>query len=200
MLQIPENVKGLIFDCDGTIADTMPLHYKSWVMALGEHGVEFPEALFYEFAGIPTPRIVELLNERHSHQMPVALTAERKDGLFETMMPLVTAIKPVVEVVHHYAGKLPMAVASGGSRGVVNKTLKMLGLMEFFQTVVTADDVKNGKPAPDIFLEAAQRLGVAPELCVGFEDAELGLQSIRAAGMIPIDIRPVYIKSKQASA
>jgi beta-phosphoglucomutase family hydrolase len=199
MIEVPANAKGLIFDCDGTIADTMPLHYRSWVTALGEFGVEFPEALFYEMAGIPTPRIVELLNERHSHQMPVNETAERKDGLFESMIPLVTAIAPVVDVVKQYAGKLPMAVATGGSRGVVTKTLTALHLMDYFQTLVTADDVKHGKPAPDIFLEAARRIGVPPELCVGFEDADLGLQSIRSAGMMAIDIRPVVGKSPKVS-
>lgn len=196
MLEIPEKARGLVFDCDGTIADTMPLHYKAWVVSLGEFGVEFPEALFYEMAGIPTPRIIELLNQRHGHQMPVIETAEKKDALFETMLPLVTAITPVVEVVHRYAGKLPMAVASGGSRMLVKRTLESLGLQGFFQSVVTADDVKNGKPAPDIFLEAARQIGVEPQLCVGFEDAELGLQAITAAGMMAIDIRPAYRQAK----
>jgi HAD superfamily hydrolase (TIGR01509 family) len=112
------------------------------------------------------------------------------------MIPQVTVITPVVEIVRRYAWKLPMAVATGGSRGVVTKTLKALGLLDYFQTLVTADDVKHGKPAPDIFLEAARRLGVPPELCVGFEDAELGLQSIRAAGMIAVDIRPMVAATK----
>jgi beta-phosphoglucomutase family hydrolase len=191
MFELPPNVKGLIFDCDGTIADTMPLHYKSWVRALGEYNVEFPEALFYEMAGIPTPRIVEILNQRHSHQMPVTQTADRKDGYFESMIPEVTAIAPVVDIVKQYAGQLPMAVATGGTRGIVTKTLRSLGLLDYFQTLVTADDVKHGKPAPDIFLEAARRIGVPPGDCVGFEDAELGLQSIRSAGMIAVDIRPM---------
>jgi HAD superfamily hydrolase (TIGR01509 family) len=97
----------------------------------------------------------------------------------------------VVEIVQQYAGRLPMAVASGGSRAVVTKTLKSLGLLDYFDCVVTADDVKNGKPAPDIFIQAAHRIGVAPQDCCGFEDAELGLIAIRAAGMIPVDIRPM---------
>jgi beta-phosphoglucomutase family hydrolase len=188
-MNIPDHIKGLIFDCDGTVADTMPLHYKAWVAALGEHGVEFPEALFYEMAGIPTPKIIEVLNDRHAHQMPVDETARHKDELFEHMIPLVTAIAPVVEVVRRYSGKLPMAVATGGARGVVTKTLTALNLTEYFQTLVTADDVKHGKPAPDIFLEAARRIGIPPDQCCGFEDADLGLQAIHAAGMLAIDIR-----------
>lgn len=195
-MHIPNHIKGLVFDCDGTIADTMPLHYKAWVVAMGEHGVDFPEALFYEMAGIPTPRIIEILNQRHGHSMPVDQTAQRKDALFEEMIPQVSVIEPVVKLVRQYAGKLPMAVATGGSRGVVTKTLSALNLLEYFQTLVTADDVKHGKPAPDIFLEAARRIGVPPEQCCGFEDADLGLQAIRSAGMMAIDIRPVYQQSK----
>jgi beta-phosphoglucomutase family hydrolase len=191
MFELPVNVRGLVFDCDGTIADTMPLHYQAWVEALGEHRVEFPEAMFYEFAGMPTPRIVEVLNQRHNHCMPVNETALRKDALYEKMIPQVLPIVPVVEIVQQYAGRLPMAVASGGSRAVVTKTLKSLALLDYFDCVVTADDVKNGKPAPDIFIQAAHRIGVAPQDCCGFEDAELGLIAIRAAGMIPIDIRPM---------
>jgi beta-phosphoglucomutase family hydrolase len=190
-MQIPPYIKGLIFDCDGTVADTMPLHYQAWIEALGDHGVDFPEALFYEMAGIPTPRIVELLNERHGHQMPVQETADHKDALYLQLIPKVTAIDPVVKIVRDYHGKLPMAVATGGTRSVVTRTLNSLGLMRFFDVLVTADDVKHGKPAPDIFLEAARRIGVAPELCAGFEDAELGLQSIRAANILAIDIRPM---------
>jgi HAD superfamily hydrolase (TIGR01509 family) len=90
-------------------------------------------------------------------------------------------------------------VATGGSRGVVTKTLNSLGLMHFFQTLVTADDVVHGKPAPDIFLEAARRIGVPPGHCCGFEDAELGLQSIRSAGMLAVDIRPMHLKGRQAA-
>src|ERR1700722_14181044 len=108
MISIPPGTRGLVFDCDGTIADTMPLHYQAWVAATGEHGVEFPEALFYEMAGIPTPRIIEILNQRHGHSMPVNQTAERKDALFEKMIPQVSAIEPVVKLVRQYSGKLPM--------------------------------------------------------------------------------------------
>ena len=196
-MHIPDHIKGLVFDCDGTIADTMPLHYRAWVVALGEQGIEFPEASFYEMAGIPTPRIIEILNQRHGHSMPVDQTAEYKDALFEKMIPEVGIIEPVVKLVREYSGKLPMAVATGGSRGVVTKTLQAVNLLDYFQTLVTADDVKHGKPAPDIFLEAARRIGVPAEDCCGFEDAELGLQAIRAAGMMAIDIRPAHEASKK---
>ena len=192
MFDLPAGTKGLIFDCDGTIADTMPLHYKAWVAALREHGHDFPEALFYEMAGIPSVRIIELLNERHGYQMPPVETADRKEDMYLEMIQHVRAIKPVVEIVRRYAGTLPMAVATGGTRAIASKTLQSLDVLKFFTALVTADDVQHGKPAPDIFLEAARRIGVDAQKCVAFEDAELGLQSARAAGMTVIDVRPMH--------
>ena len=191
MIEIPPHIRGLVFDCDGTIADTMPAHYRAWAAALGEHGVEFPEALFYEMGGIPTPKIVEILNERHGHNMPVMETALYKESLFEKLIPEVMPIEPVVNVIREYHGALPMAVATGGFRHVCHKTLDALHLREKFQAIVCAEDVTHGKPAPDIFLEAARRLGVEPKLCMAFEDANLGIQAATAAGMLVIDVRPL---------
>lgn len=186
---IDASIHGLVFDCDGTIADTMPLHYEAWVQALGEHGVEFPEALFYEMAGIPTARIVEILNQRHGHSLAVQPTADYKEELYVRLIPRVRPIDPVVKLIEQYTGKLPMAVATGGTRAICTKTLNALNLLHHFQHVVTADDVLHGKPAPDIFLEAARRIGVPPTQCVAFEDADLGVQAARDAGMKVIDVR-----------
>jgi beta-phosphoglucomutase family hydrolase len=188
---IGPDVKGLVFDCDGTIADTMPLHYEAWLEALGEHGVEFPEALFYEFAGIPTARIIEILNDRHGHSMPVQRTADYKEELYVKLIDRVRPIEPVVRLIERYAGKLPMAVATGGQRAICTKTLGSLDLLRYFDpaAIVTADDVKLGKPAPDIFVEAARRIGVPAAQCVAFEDADLGIQSATGAGMRVVDVR-----------
>ena len=188
-IYVPPETRGLVFDCDGTIADTMPLHYQAWLAALKEHGYDLPEALFYEMAGIPTVKIIELLNDRHGWSMPVLETAEKKEALFVASIPMVKPIDVVVDVINAYAGKLPMAVATGGTRVICLKTLDALNLTHFFQDLVTADDVEHGKPAPDIFLEAARRLNVPAGACCAFEDAELGLQSARAAGMHVIDVR-----------
>jgi beta-phosphoglucomutase family hydrolase len=192
VIEIPSHIRGLVFDCDGTIADTMPLHYQAWVQALREHRAEFPEAMFYEMAGIPTVRIIELLNERHGYRIPVQEAADYKESLYVQLIDHVEPIEPVVQLVKAYAGRLPMAVATGGTRAICSKTLKSLHLLEHFQAIVTADDVAHGKPAPDIFLEAARRLGVAPGACYAFEDADLGLQAARAAGMVAVDIRPLH--------
>ena len=189
MTPLPAHIRGLVFDCDGTIADTMPLHYQSWLAALREHGADFPEALFYEMAGVPTHTIIQILNDKHGYKLPLPSTATRKDELFLAMIPMVKPIDPVVKIVTKYTGKMPMAVATGGTRALCSKTLAALGLLEHFQVLVTADDVTHGKPAPDIFLEAARRINVPPEHCAAYEDGELGLQSARAAGMLAIDIR-----------
>ncbi len=191
MIEIPPHIRGLVFDCDGTIADTMPLHYRAWEQAVGEHGAELPEALFYEMAGVPTAEIVRALNERHGFSLPIQPIVDRKEALFLAMIPEVVPIEPVVTLVRENAGRLPMAVATGGTRSICMKTLKALGLDGFFQAVATADEVPRGKPAPDVFLEAARRLGVEPTACMAFEDAELGLESARAAGMVVVDIRPL---------
>src|SRR4051812_8230239 len=186
---ITPETRGLIFDCDGTIADTMPLHYEAWVAALGEHGVEFPEAMFYEMGGIPTNRIIELLNERHGHSMPVQATADHKEALYVRLIPRVRPVEPVVRLVEQYAGRLPMAVATGGTRAICTKTLAAFDLLQHFNAIATADDAAHGKPAPDIFLAAAKMIGVPAKACVAFEDADLGIQAARAAGMKVIDVR-----------
>jgi beta-phosphoglucomutase family hydrolase len=179
-----------IFDCDGTLADTMPLHYRAWCAALKEHDAEFPEALFYELGGVTTERIVEMLNERHGHSMPVRETAMYKDNLFIELIPQTLPIEPVVELVRQFYSVKPLAVASGGTRVIVTKILDALGILKKFDAVVTAEDCRRGKPAPDPFLEAAHRLGVVPERCLVFEDTTAGIAAAKAAGMKWVLVEP----------
>ncbi|MEI8234628.1 MAG: HAD family phosphatase [Verrucomicrobiota bacterium] len=184
ILQIPDGpFDGYVFDCDGTLADTMPLHYEAWCEALKPHGCDFPEAFFYELGGVPTERIVEILNERHGRQMPVVATAKTKEDLYIQLIPKILPIQPVVDFVHQFHGKKPLAVASGGHRAIVRKTLTALGIVDRFDAIVGAEDYLHGKPAPDPFLEAARQIGVAPARCLAFEDTALGIQSATAAGM-----------------
>ena len=179
----PGDFAAYIFDCDGTLADTMPTHYRAWLSALGDHAQSFPEALFYELGGVPTGRIVELLNERHGLNLPVEETVAHKEALFLELSPQIGAIEPVVALAKQYAGEKPMAVASGGHRRIVMNTLRALGIADLFQAVVTAEDYQRGKPAPDPFLEAALRLGVPPSQCLVFEDTATGIAAAEAAGM-----------------
>ena len=184
MIKIPEgNFAAYIFDCDGTLGDTMPLHYSAWCAALQEHDVDFPEALFYELGGVPTERIVEILNERHGYHLPVKETARYKEELYLKGIEQILPIEPVVEIVNRIHGKLPIAVASGGHRQIVTRTLSCLGILDKFNAIVCAEDYRQGKPHPDPFLTAAERLGVAPRRCLVFEDTNTGVEAARAAGM-----------------
>ena len=190
-IQLPEgDFEAYIFDCDGTLADTMPLHYQAWLAALKEYACEFPEALFYELGGVPTDKIVEILNERHGCSMPVRETAIHKDELFVQMIPQTLPIEPVVELVHQYYRAKPLAVASGGTREIVTKILSALGILKKFDAVITTEDYRHGKPAPDPFLEAARRLGVPPERCLVFEDTTAGIAAAKAAGMQWVLVEP----------
>jgi HAD superfamily hydrolase (TIGR01509 family) len=190
-LELPAgDFEAYIFDCDGTLADTMPTHYKAWLTALGEHAPNFPEAMFYELGGVPTARIVEILNERHGHNMPVDETVNRKEALFLEMSHEIAAIEPVVALARQYHGHKRLAVASGGHRRIVMNTLRALGIVELFQAIVCSEDYQRGKPSPDPFLEAALRLDVAPERCLVFEDTATGIAAATAAGMQSVLVPP----------
>lgn len=186
---IPAHAKGLIFDCDGTIADTMPLHYQSYLDALGPAGKHFSVEMFYEMAGVPAEPVMEELNKRFGVGIDARKVAEEKERLFGERLHHAGSIEAVEQVIHDNHGRLPMAVASGGTRDNITRTLDVLGLTSCFQAMVSADDVERGKPNPDIFLEAARLIGVDPKDCVVFEDADMGIQAAKAAGMEWIDVR-----------
>ena len=179
----PGPFNAYLFDCDGTIADSMPLHYQSWKQALQQWNCEFPEDLFYAWGGMPIAEIIAALNERSGLSMPVEAVCRRKENLFLELSP---RLKPVPEVLEHIEaahGRIPFAVVSGSTRESVTSSLASLDLLDRFDTLVCAGDYKNSKPDPEAFLLAAARLGVAPETCLVFEDTEMGIQAARAAGM-----------------
>ena len=175
---------GYIFDCDGTLADTMPLHYRAWTRIATELGGSFSEELFYQTGGKPTVQILEMLRDEHGLKIvDVNRTAERKEGYFLELIGEVKPIEAVVQIARQRYGINPMAVASGGFRRQIELTLDVLGIRSLFDAVVCVEDYVRGKPFPDPFLEAARRLNVAPVDCVVFEDSQLGVQAAAAAGM-----------------
>ena len=193
MLPLPHGeFRAYIFDCDGTVADSMPLHYAAWKQALGEWGCEYPEELFYSWGGRPVREIIARLNERQGLSIPVEEAAMRKEALYMEKMPQLKAIPEVLEHVEAQYGRIPLAMVSGGGREPVEGALKILGLLNHFAVIVTAEDYKRGKPAPDGYLLAAERLGVAPESCLVFEDTALGIEAAAAAGMatVFVDSKP----------
>lgn len=179
----PYEFDGIIFDCDGTLADTMPAHYHAWCTALGDSAEFFSPHVFYQLGGVPTGRIIEILNERHGLSLDVPTFVERKESLFLEMNHAIEAIEPVVNVARKFHPTKTLAVASGGHRHVVRATLEAIGITHLFKTIVTAEDYSNGKPSPDPFLEAARRIGIAPHRCIVFEDTSTGEAAALAAGM-----------------
>jgi len=172
-----------LFDLDGTIADSMPLHFRSWTQAVEEGGGTFPEDVFYSWGGIPLPRTVEMLNEKFGYHLDPIQTAHRKEQLYLSVMDQVQPIASVVAQVEAQHGKIPLAVVSGSPRESIVRTLTALNLLDRFDVLVGAEDYTHGKPDPEPFLVAASRLGVAPANCLVFEDAEAGIKSAEAAGM-----------------
>lgn len=185
-LDIPRgDFAGYIFDLDGTLIDTMPLHYQAWDRAFRSRGLVGPldEDLFYSLGGVPTRRVAELIAERYALTIDPHEVFEHKESLFGELQADAQVIGPTVEFARRVAATHPVAIASGGPRTVVHRSLEITGLAALFPVVVTADDVEHGKPAPDMFLLAAERMGVPPALCLVFEDAEPGMRAAEAAGM-----------------
>lgn len=182
---------GLIFDCDGTLADTMPLHFVSWQETMSKYGVELGEERFYALAGQPTVHIIEnLLREQSVEGDALAMAAE-KDAAFHRLLPEVQPIEPIVEIAKRYRGTRRMGVGSGSTRSAVEQILKHIGLDDFFDAIVGAEDVDKPKPAPDVFLHVAELIGIKPTDCRVYEDADLGLEAARRAGMTAFDIRTI---------
>lgn len=189
ILKLPSgSFRAYLFDCDGTIADSMPLHYIAWTTALGEWGCNFDEELFYAWGGKPIVEIISDLNTLRGLNMPVAQVAERKENLYYGLLPQLRAVPEVLEHIKHMEGKIPFAVVSGSRRDSVTASLTTLGLLDKFQAIVCAGDYEKSKPHPEPFLLAATLLGVPPESCLVFEDTEMGIQAAMAAGMASVKV------------
>jgi beta-phosphoglucomutase-like phosphatase (HAD superfamily) len=189
MLPIPAGpFRAYLFDCDGTIVDSMPLHYIAWKTALDEWNCPFPEELFYAWGGKPVDEILSTLNRMHGLAMPVEAVGKRKEGFYFDLLPQLKAIPEVVEHIDVQYGRIPFAVVSGGRRESVVRSLTVTRLIDRFETIVGAEDYENSKPAPDAFLLAAERLGVEPSACLVFEDTDLGIQAATAAGMASVRV------------
>ncbi|MFI7662724.1 HAD family hydrolase [Micromonospora parva] len=177
-----------LFDCDGTIVDSMPLHYVAWQRALAEWGCEFPEDLFYAWGGRPTADIIVELNEQQGLAMPVAAVVERRESYYQELLPQLAAVPEVLAHIHDAHRRVPFAVVSGSTRASVTASLDALGLLDRFDVLVCADDYTRAKPDPEAFLLAARQLGVPPESCLVFEDTDLGIQAATAAGMASVRV------------
>ena len=183
--------RGLIFDFDGTLVDSMPLHWRAWDTVCQRHGIEFSEERHYAMGGIPSRKILAMLKEEQGLDFDPLEVSREKEVAYLPLMPEVGLIEPVVAIAREHRGRVPMAVATGGRTQFIRPLLERLDIADWFSALVTSDDVANPKPAPDTYLKAAALLGVPAEECRAFEDTDLGMDSIRAAGMEAVDVREI---------
>jgi HAD superfamily hydrolase (TIGR01509 family) len=182
----------LIFDCDGTLTDSMPVHFLCWQKTMRACGIEFAEDRFYALGGMPSDKIVELLSVEAGLALDCAAVAAEKEQAFLETLHLLEPIAAVVDIARQNRGTRKMAVASGGFRHVIEKQLRQVGIYDWFDALVTAEDTPRHKPEPDVFLEAARRLGVPPADCLVYEDSDLGVEAARRAGMRWVDVRTIH--------
>ena len=192
MIQIPPQIQGLIFDLDGTLADTMPLHIMAWAAAGEIYGVTITGEMVMEFAGSPTLEVVPKFNQKFDWDLdPVKIRFHKNEAYYRIKAELgkIKPIKHIVDLAEEYRGKLPMAVGTGSTRENALISLNDLGIVDWFEGLVGADEIKNPKPAPDTFLRCAELIQTAPKDCLVFEDGLMGIEAAHAAGMKVIDIR-----------
>jgi len=186
---------GFIFDLDGTLADTMPAHYQAWMVTAKLYGLTFPEDLFYGLGGMPTKKIAAMLIEQAGKRADPLEVAAHKERTFVASLStpgIIQPIAPVVEIARAHRAEGPLAIASGGQRHLVERTLAMIGIADWFSVVLCSEDTTRHKPEPDVFLEAARRLGADPPACTVYEDTDIGLEAARRANMRVVDVRPLY--------
>ena len=188
--------RGFIFDLDGTLADTMPAHFVAWTAIAKRYGLSFPEDEFYALGGKPTRWISAMLAERAGVSADPDLIAHDKEKAFADGLAndpgIIQPIVPVIELARAHMAEGPMAIASGGTRVLVARTLEIIGIGDWFRAVLSSEDTTRHKPEPDVFLEAARRIGVPPSDCVVYEDTDIGLEAARRANIRGIDVRPLY--------
>jgi beta-phosphoglucomutase family hydrolase len=190
MIQLPSNYKALIFDLDGTLADTMPIHYKACQIVCNKLGFDFPEDFFYSEAGKPTLEVFESLMKKLGKDIDGRILGAEKEAIFLTLIHEVKPLELIAKIARDNKNKVPMAIGSGGQKVSVDLTLEAIGMTNYFDAVVSCDDVTNYKPHPETFLNAAEQMQVDPKDCVVFEDGDPGIDAAKSAGMMVVDIRP----------
>jgi len=183
-LDIHPNAKGLIFDLDGTLADTMPVHFMAYQNILSKYRIDYTWDTFISLAGVPAVGTIEKINEIYGASLDAKEIGFIKEAEYERLMHKMKPIDPVIDLVKKYHGKLPMSVGTGGYHRLAWKTLEIIGLEKYFDILISAEDVEKHKPHPDTFLRCAELMGVEPKLCQVFEDGQPGMKAAKTAGMM----------------
>ena len=193
-MDIPKgDFEGFIFDHDGTLSLSMHVHFDGWIDSFKRNGgnFEFTREIAQSYAGVGMHDTVQILNERYGCQMNPSQVVHDQEAYFFANLDKVKPYEPVVNFARQQAteGK-PISVASGGIRKTVIRTMEAINIADLFDIIITQDDVEKSKPAPDLFLLAAKRMGVAPGKCLVFEDSHLGIQAAELAGMASCLVQP----------
>lgn len=195
-----QDYAALLFDCDGTLADTMPAHFVAWTHVTQLHGLQFDEERFYALGGRPSRDILALLASEVGRELDLEEAVILKENTFLQQLHEVRAIDPVVDAARRAAGRIPTAVVTGGHRHICRQILEHVGIENCFDTLVASEDTSRHKPEPEPFLEAARRLAVDPARCVVWEDSDLGIEAARRAGMTWIDVRSFHTPRRLSQA
>lgn len=190
VLSVDPKARGLIFDFDGTLGDTLPTHLQAWQAIMKKFKFEMTGSLLYQVAGMPTGDIVRYLNKHFGYNLDVEPIVKAKNTAYLELTKKITPFIPVLKIVQEYYNKLPIALGTGEYRDIARVNIRAAGVEQYFKIIVTADDVKNSKPDPETFLKCAELMNVPPEFCQVFEDAPPGLEAASRAGMIITDVRP----------
>jgi HAD superfamily hydrolase (TIGR01509 family) len=192
----PYRFEALIFDCEGTLVNTAPLHFRSIQRAFASQGLEISESWYRDRLGFSRKPLFDAFEREFDVTLDHEAAEALSESVFASIVHEVQESPVVASIVRKYHGEMPMAVASGGQRFLVEATLKACGLLGLFDAIVTVDDVQEGKPSPALFLEAANRLHTNPALCLVFEDSDEGVEAAKRANMAAIGVRASLSDSK----
>lgn len=196
-LKAAPDAQALIFDLDGTLLDSLGLHWRAWREAFREQGAEIDHDLFITYTGKPIQEIARILIEHYNLSVDYHQILAAKERLVYQHLSEIEEVEAVAQVARDNYGRVPMAIGTGSDRKRAEMMLRNAGMLHMFDAIVCAEDVVDHKPAPDTFVRCAELMGVDPTKCQVFEDGEPGLQAARTAGMIATDVRPYYSEKQK---